>query len=129
MDADFHSSDFSKSGDRFDKELSERIKIVKHMKEAKIFRGVDLDRMVQRFNEEREFIKAAGEGKSVKPPAASIHGTWIAVLGITDDMFAISHQEIENCLRYFRAVELILACKEALDEFHLKHGKKLRRSC
>ena len=113
MDAAFHSSNFSKFGEKFDRELSKRIKIVMRIKEKKIFEGVDLQRMVQRFNEEREFIKAAGEGKSVKPPAESIHDTWLAVLGITNDMLSISDEELENCQRYLRAVGLTVACKEA----------------
>ena len=112
MDADFHSSNFSKFGERFDRELSERIKVVKRIKDTKIFKGVDLQRMVQRFSIQRKFIKTAGEGKSVKPPAESIHDTWLSVLGITDDMLAISDEELENCYRYLRAVGLIIACKE-----------------
>ena len=113
MDAAFHFSHFSKFGEKFDRELSKRIEVVMHIEETKIFEGVDLQRMVQRFNEEREFIKAAGEGKSVKPPAESIHDTWLAVLGITDDMIAILEEELENCQRYLRAVNLTVACKEA----------------
>ena len=113
MDAAFHSSNFSEFGEKFDRELGKRIKIVKRMKETKIFKGMDLDRMVQRFNEERKFIKAAGEGKSVKPPAESIHDTWLSVLGITDDLLAIPDEGLENCYRYLRAVELIIGCKEA----------------
>ena len=113
VDATFHSSNFSEFGEKFDRELSKRIKIVKRMKKVKIFRGMDLDRMVQRFNEEREFIKVAGDGKSVKPPAESIHDTWLTVLGITDNMLEISDEELENCYRYLRAVDLIVACKEA----------------
>lgn len=112
LDVAFHSSNFSKFGEKFDRELSKRIEVVMYRKETKIFEGVDLQRMVQRFNEEREFIKAAGEGKSVKPPAKSIHDTWLSVLGITDDLLAISDEGLENCYRYLRAVELILACKE-----------------
>ena len=112
VDAAFHSSNFSKFGEKFDRELSKRIEVVMCMKETKIFEGVDLQRMVQRFNEEQEFIKAAGEGKSVKPPAESIHDTWLAVLGITDDMLAISNEELKNCFQYLRGVKLIVACKE-----------------
>ena len=112
LDTTFHSSNFSKFGERFDRELTERIKFVKHMKEAKIFRGVDLQRMIQRFDEEREFIRAAGERKSVKPPAESIHDTWLSVLGITNNMLRISDKELENYYRYLCAVELIMACKE-----------------
>ena len=113
MDIDFHSSGFSKFGDRFDRELSERIKVVEHIEQTKILKGVDLQRMVQRLNAQREFIKAAEKGESIEPPAESIHDTWLSVLGITDDMLAISDEEIRNCIHYLRAMELIVACKEA----------------
>ena len=113
LDVAFHSSNFSKFGEKFDRELSKRIEVVVYIKETKIFEDVDLQRMVQRFNEEREFIKAASEGKSVKPPVESIHDTWLSVLGITKDMLAISDKELESCYQYLRAVELIIACKEA----------------
>lgn len=112
LDVAFHSSNFSKFGEKFDRELSKRIEVVMYIKETKIFEGVDLQRMVQRFNEEREFIKAAGERKFVKPPAESIHDTWLSVLQITNDMIAISDEELENCQRYLQAVKLILTCKE-----------------
>ena len=98
---------------KFNKQLGERITVVERMEQAKIFKGVDLQRMVQKFNEKRKFISAASEGKSVKPPKASIHDTWISVLGITDDMLAISHKEMEDYIQYIRAVELIVKCKEA----------------
>ena len=113
IDTTFYSSDFSKFREMFDRELSERIKIVKRITEAKIFKGVDLQRLVQRFNVQREFVKTATEGNSVKPPAESIHDTWLSVLQITNDMIAISDEELESCHRYLRAVELILECKEA----------------
>ena len=113
MDKDFYSSEFSKFGDRFDSELSTRMKTVKRIKETKIFKRVNLQRMIQRFNAQRKFIKAAGKGESIEPPAESIHDTWLAVLGITNDMLAISDEELENCYRYLRAVNLIVACKEA----------------
>ena len=113
MDIDFHSSGFSKFGDRFDRELSERIKVVERIEQAKIFKGMDLQRMVRRFNAQREFIKVAEKGESVEPPAESIHDTWLSVLGITEEMLAISDKEIRNCFQYLRAVELIVACKEA----------------
>ena len=125
IDADFHSSDFSKSGDRFDKELSERIKVVKRTKETQIFKGADLQRMIQRFNEEREFIKAVGKGESVEPPAESIHDTWLAVLGITDDLLAISDEELKSCFRYLRAVELIIACKKSAGRVSPKAWQKI----
>ena len=99
--------------DQFDEELRERIALVKRMEQMKIFKGVDLQRMVRRFNEQRKFIRTAGKGKSIEPPTESIHDTWPSVLGITDEMLAISHKEIENYIQYLRAVELIVACKEA----------------
>ena len=113
VDATFHSSNFSKFGERFDRELSKRIEIVMCIKEKNFFENVDLQRMIQRFNEEREFIKAAGKGESADPPVKSIHDTWLAVWGITNDMLAISDEELENLYRYLRSVELIIACKEA----------------
>ena len=113
MDIDFHSSGFSKFGDRFDRELSERIKVVERIEQAKIFKGMDLQRMVRRFNAQRGFIKVAEKGESVEPPAESIHDTWLSVLGITEEMLAISDEEIRNCIQYLRSVELIVACKEA----------------
>jgi hypothetical protein len=125
LDVAFHSSNFSKFGEKFDRELSKRIKVAMCIKETKIFEGVDLQRMVQRFNEEREFIKATGEGKSVKPPAESIHDTWLSVLQITNDMIAISEEELENCQRYLRAVELIVACKEAAGRVSPKVWQKI----
>ena len=125
MDADFHSSDFSKYGDRFDKELSERIKVVERTQETQIPKGADLQRMIQRFNEEREFIKAVGKGESVEPPTESIHDTWLSILGLTNDMFAISDEELENCSQYFRAVELILTCKEAAGRVSPKVWQKI----
>ena len=69
--------------------------------------------MVQRLNEQQEFIKAAVEGKSVEPPTDSIHDTWLSVLGITDEMLAIPREALEAYVTYLEAVELIVACKEA----------------
>ena len=125
MDAAFHSSNFSKFGEKFDRELSKRIKVVKRTKETQIFKGADLQRIIQRFNEEREFIKAVGKGESVEPPTESIHDTWLAVLGITDDMLAISDEELKICFRYLRAVELIIACKEAAGRVSPKAWQKI----
>ena len=102
-----------KFGDQFEKELDKRITFIEHMEQAKIFEGVDLQRMAQRFNEQRKFINAAREGNFVKPPEESIHDTWCSVLGITDDMLAISSQEMRSYVYYLRAVDLIVACKEA----------------
>ncbi len=127
MDVDFHSSDSSKFGDKFDKELSKRIEVVKRTEEIQIFKGVDLQRMIQRFNEEMEFIKAVGKGKSVEPPMESIHDTWLAVLGITDDMLTISDEELNNYYRYLQAVELIIACKETAGRVSPKKWQKIEK--
>ena len=106
--------------DQFDEKLRECLTLVKRMEQMKIFKGIDLQQMVRRFNEQQKFIKAAAKGKSVKPPEESIHDTWLSVLQITDDMLAISHEEIERHQQYIRAVKLILACKEAAGRVSLK---------
>ena len=111
---------FSKYADQLSKELEERIVIVERMDQMKFFNGVDLQRMVQRFNEQQEFIKAAAEGKSVQPRAESIHNTWLSVLGITDEMLAIPNEELEAYVMYVEAVELIVACKEAAGHVSLE---------
>ena len=113
MDTDFYRSVSSESKNRFDKQLQKQITFVKGMKELKIFKQVNLQRMVQRLNEQQEFIKAAAAGKSVEPPAKSIHDTWLSVLGITDDMLAIPREALGAYATYLEAVELIIACKEA----------------
>ena len=104
---------FSKFGDQFSKELDDRIAVVERMEQMKIFNGVDLQRIVQRFKAQREFIKAADEGESVKPPTKSIHDTWLSVLGITNDMLRISSEELGYYVTYVETVELIFACKAA----------------
>ena len=103
----------SSFGEDLIKELELRVQAFKSIEEMRIFKDVDLQKMIRRFKEQQEFIKAVMEGESIEPPGESIHDTWLAVLGITDDMLAISEEELENCYRYLRAVELILACKEA----------------
>ena len=114
IDADFYQSVPSQSRNLFDKQLQNQIALAKNMKELKIFKQVDLQQMVQRFNEQREFIKAAAERKSVEPPAESIHDTWLSVLGITDEMLAIPRKALKSYITtYLEAVELIVACKEA----------------
>lgn len=113
IDTDCYASMSSEFGDWFDEELENRISLVERMEQAKIFSDVDLQRMIQKFNEQQEFIKAVGEGQSVKPPEESIHDAWLSVLGITDDMLEISHEEMENYIRHLRAMEFIIACKEA----------------
>ena len=97
----------------FNLELDARITLLQIIEQMKIFVGVDLQRMVRRFNEQRKFINAAKEGKPVRPLEESIHATWLSVLHITDDMLSISRQEIENYIRYLRDVQLIIECKEA----------------
>lgn len=114
MDTDFYRSVSSRSRNQFDKKLQKQITFVTGMEDMKIFKQVDLQRMVQRFNEQREFIKAAAEGKSVEPPAESIHDTWLSVLGITDEMLAIPREALESYVTYLKAVELTVACKEAV---------------
>ena len=113
IDTNFSSSDFSKFRNKLDRELNNRIEFVKKIKEAKIFKDVDLQRIIQRFNAQREFIKALIKGESVERPPESIHDTWLSVFGITDERIAISDEEIRNYAQYLRAVNLIVACKEA----------------
>ena len=113
MNADFYLRSSSEFGDRFDKELEERIAFVRCMEEAKIFKRVNLQRIVRRFNAQRKFIKVVRTEKPANPPEESIHDTWISVLQITDDMLAISHEEMVNYFRYLRIVDLIVDCKEA----------------
>ena len=113
MGADFYLIFSSEFGDRFDKELEERIIFVRRMEEKKIFKRVNLQRIVRRFNAQRKFIKAARDRKLANPPEESIHDTWLSVLKITDDMLAISREEMMNYVQYLRAVDLIVDCKEA----------------
>ena len=102
----------TKFGDRFERELDRRISFIEYMDDAKIFKEVNLQQVLLRINEQRKFIKAVREGKSVNPPGKSIHDTWVSVLGITDDMLAISPQEIQSYIRYLRAMRLIFECKK-----------------
>ena len=111
MNSNSYPLRFSKFGDQFSRELDNRIAVVERMEQMKIFNGVDLQRMVQRFKAQQEFIKAVDEGESVKPPKESIHDTWLAVLGITNDMLDIPREELDAYAMYIQAVELIFACK------------------
>ena len=113
MNSNSYPLRFFKFGDQFSKELDNRIAVVERMEQMKIFNGVDLQRMVQRFKAQREFIKPADEGESGQRPTESIHGTWLSVLGITHDMFKIPREALEAYVMYVEAVELIVACKEA----------------
>ena len=125
MNTDCYSLVDSKFGDRFDKELYGRITLVEQTENLQIFKGVDLQRMVQVLNEYREFINAVRKGQSVQPPEESIHDAWISVLGITDDMLAISREEMENYDQYLCSVELIVACKEAAGRVTPKIWKQI----
>ena len=103
---------FTKFWNRFERELDRRISFIEYMDDAKIFKEMDLQRVLLRINEQRKFIEAVREGKSVNPPEESIHDTWISVLEITDDMLAISTQEMLNYIRYLRAMKLIYDCQK-----------------
>ena len=113
MEIDLYPIAFSEFDNQSNGELDKRIPLVEHIEQAKTFKGVDLQQLVQKFNEERKLIDAARQGKSIKLPEGSIHNTWISALGITEDMLAISHKEMEGYIQHLRAVELIAACKEA----------------
>lgn len=52
----------------------------------------------------------------MKPPKKFIHDTWLAVLGITNDMLAIPLEDLDAYAVYLDVMELIFACKEAADE-------------
>ena len=104
---------FSRFSDRFERELDCRITFVEYMEQAEIFKDVDLQRVLRRFNQQQEFFRKTREGDSVEPPEESIHDTWISVLGITNDMLAVSPQEMHNYVHYLRAMKLILDCKKA----------------
>ena len=106
----FVSSEFR---NRFEAELDIRIALIERMEQAKVFKGVDLQRMVQRFITQREFIKTAGEGKAVKPPEESIRDAWFSVLHITEDMLTISRDDVESYIKYLHTVQFIFECKEA----------------
>ena len=114
-DTDFYPLVYSKFGDGFNLELRKRITLVQLIEQARIFKGVDLHRLIQRLDEQQQFIKAAGQGESVKPPEESIHDTWLSILEITDDMLAIPCEEMKSYLRYLRAVDLIIKCKEVAE--------------
>ena len=96
-------------------ELGIRIELIQRIEAANIFTGVDLQQMVRRFNEQLDFIKAARLGKPIPPSETSIHDTWLSTLRITNDMIAIPHEALENYVQYLRAMELIVACKEAAE--------------
>ena len=125
MNTNFYRRVPPKFADRFNEELSKRIPFVERMEQARVFRGVNLQRMIRRFNQQRKFINAARKGRSVKPPERSIHDTWLSVLHITDDMLAISREEMENYDQYLYSVELIVACKEAAGRVTPKIWKQI----
>ena len=125
MEIDLYPIAFSEFDNQLNSEMDRRIPLVEQMEQAKIFKGVDLQRMAQKFNEERKFINAAREGKVVTPPEESIHDTWLSVLGITDDMLAISREEMEDYIHYLHVVKLIVACKEAAGRVTPEIWKKI----
>ncbi len=125
MDANFYPLVPDELRDRFDKELQERIALVERIEQMKIFKGVDLQQMGTRFNEQRKFIQAAAARKDVEPPAKSIHDTWLSVLDITDEMLHISPEELDAYLQYLRAVDLIVACKKAAGRVSPKVWQKI----
>lgn len=100
-------------GDRFEAELGVRVAFIERLERARIFKGIDLQQMVQRFKAQHEFIKTAREGKVVEPPEKSIHESWLSVLHITDDMLTISRDDVESYIQYLRTVQFIFECKEA----------------
>ena len=114
-DADFYSSVPALYVEHFGMELGIRIELIQRIEAANIFTGVDLQQMVRRFNEQLDFIKAARLGKPIPPSETSIHDTWLSTLRITNDMIAIPHEVLENYVQYLRAMELIVACKEAAE--------------
>ena len=124
-DTDFYPLVSSVFGGRFDSELGKRITLVQLIEQAKIFKGVDLQRLVRRFVEQQQVIKTASKGESVKPPEDSIHDTWLSVLGITHDMLAISLEDMESYIQYLRSVQLILACKEEAEHVSPKVWQKI----
>lgn len=113
IDIDFCSLISSRLGDSLESELGGRITLLKRIEQLKIFKKVNLQRMIQRLNAQRKFIKEARKGEVVELPEESIHDTWLSILGITDDMLAISCEEMESYIQYLRSVQLILTCKEA----------------
>ena len=125
MEIDLYPIASSEFDNQLNSEMDRRIPLVEQMEQAKIFKGVDLQRMAQKFNEERKSINAAREGKVVTPPEESIHDTWLSVLGITDDMLAISREEMEDYIHYLHVVKLIVACKEAAGRVTPEIWKKI----
>ena len=113
MDIDYYASVASEFGDWFGEELENRIAFVERMEQSHIFKGVDLQRMIQRFEAQREFIQAVRKGKSASVAEEPIHDTWLSVLHISDEILTISHEEMESYLQYLRTVQLIVECKEA----------------
>ena len=124
-DADFYPLVYSKFGDGFDLELRKRITLVQLIEQARIFKGVDLQRLIRRFDEQQQFVKAASKGETVILPKESIHDTWISVLKITDDLLAIPYKEIENYVQYVHTIQLILACKDAAGRVSPKVWQKI----
>lgn len=113
LNTNFYPPIFSSICDNYEGELGDRITVAERMEHEKIFNMVNFQQTINQYNEHQKFIIAAKKGKSIQPPEAYIHDTWISVLRITDDMLAMSVDEIESYIRYLRAVHLIVKCKEA----------------
>lgn len=98
---------------RFDKELEGRTTIVQRLEKMGIFTGIDFQTMVNRFSQQQEEIKAARQGNTQAVASKSIHETWIAVYGLTDDLLTLSNEELGELAKYFQAVGLLIECKDA----------------
>ena len=68
---------------------------------------------MERLKQQQTCIKAARKGEAVEPPQESIHDTWLSVLQIPPKTLTLSSTELQNCVQYLQAVELIVDCKEA----------------
>lgn len=85
-----------------------RIEFVEDISDAKIFKAVDFNRIIQRYEKQRDRITAGKKGKPVDPSEETIHATWCSVLQITDEMLSMSYEEMEQCVQYLRAVKDII---------------------
>ena len=79
----------------------------------KIFNSVDLQPIIDKYNEHIDYIGATKKRQQVNPPDDSKHKNWISILRITEDMLAMPIDELESLARYLRVVHLIVMCKEA----------------
>ena len=89
-----------------------RIEFVEDISDAKIFKAVDFNRIIQRYEKQRDLIIAGKESKPFDPPEETMHATWCSVLQITDEMLSMSYEEMERCVQYLRAVKGIIDYKK-----------------